>query len=196
RLLHAVAENPRLCKHIHLPLQAGNTRILDKMNRTYSKEEYLALVDDIRAHFPAMVITTDVIVGFPTESDQEFEDTFQVMERVRFDAAFIFKYSERKGTIAARRHPDDIPEEVKKERIIRLNNLQNEISLQKNREHINQIHEVLVEQETTRKSPEDYQGRNDGNKIVIFPKGKVRKGDFVRVRITDATAHVLKGVLQ
>ncbi len=194
RLLHVVAENPLLCKHIHLPLQAGNTRILDKMNRTYTTDEYLNLVEDIRAHYPEMVLTTDVIVGFPTETDREFEDTVRVMEQVRFDSAYIFKYSERAGTIAARRYPDDVPEEAKKERIVRLNNLQNEISLQKNRNHIGQIHEILVEEEHTRKSSEDYQGRNDGNKIVIFPAGNMKKGDFIKVHITDATSHVLKGV--
>ena len=194
-LLHVVAENPKVCKHIHLPLQAGNSRVLDLMNRTYSKEDYLALVDDIRVHYPDMIITTDIIVGFPTETDSEFEDTINIIEKVQFDAAFIFKYSERKGTIAARRHPDDVPEEKKTERIVRLNELQNEISLEKNRRHIGEIHEVLIEQESTRKSPHDYQGRNDGNKIVIFPKGDYRRGDFVHVKICDATPNVLKGII-
>lgn len=192
-LLHVVADNPKVCKHIHLPLQAGNTRVLDLMNRTYSKQEYLVLVDDIRVHYPEMIITTDIIVGFPTETDSEFEDTIDIMEKVQFDSAFIFKYSEREGTIAARRHPDDIPEEKKTERIVRINELQNEISLSKNRKHVGEIQDVLIEQESTRKSPHDFQGRNDGNKIVIFPKGDCRKGDFVRVKITDATPHVLKG---
>jgi tRNA-2-methylthio-N6-dimethylallyladenosine synthase len=192
-LLHVVAENPKVCKHIHLPLQAGNTRVLDLMNRTYSKEEYLALVQDIRSHYPDMIITTDIIVGFPTETDSEFQDTVDVMEKVQFDSAFIFKYSERAGTIAARRHPDDIPEEKKIERIVRLNELQNAISLEKNRQHIGGIQEVLIEQESTRKSPNDFQGRNDGNKIVIFPAGNYGRGDFIKVKITDATPHVLKG---
>jgi len=192
-LLHVVAENPKVCKHIHLPLQAGNTRILDLMNRTYSREEYLNLVEEIRSHYPEIVLTTDIIVGFPTETDGEFEDTVNVIRQVQFDAAFIFKYSERKGTIAARRYPDDVPEEKKTERIVRLNDLQNDISLQKNRRHIGEIQTVLIEQETTRKSPQDFQGRNDGNKIVIFPKGDYGKGDFVNVRITAATPHVLKG---
>jgi tRNA-2-methylthio-N6-dimethylallyladenosine synthase len=192
-LLHVVAENPKVCKHIHLPLQAGNTRVLNLMNRTYSKEDYLALVDDIRDHYPEMIITTDIIVGFPTESDSEFKDTIDIMEKVQFDSAFIFKYSERKGTIAARRHPDDVPDATKTHRIVRLNELQNEISLQKNRRHVGEIHNVLIEQESTRKSPHDFQGRNDGNKIVIFPKGNYRKGEFVKIKISDATPHVLKG---
>ncbi len=193
RLIHVVAENPKVCKHIHLPLQAGNNRVLDLMNRTYTQEEFLRLVDDIRKHYPDIVLTTDVIVGFPTETDEEFEDTYKVMKEVEFDSAFIFKYSERKGTIAARKYPDDVTEEKKTERIVRLNELQKEISLKKNRAHIGQIHEVLIEEESTKKSSDDFQGRNDGNKLVIIPSGPYKKGDFINVEITDATAHVLKG---
>ncbi|MEJ2637227.1 MAG: TRAM domain-containing protein, partial [Calditrichia bacterium] len=192
-LLHMVAENPRVCKHIHLPLQAGNSRVLQTMNRTYTKEDYLHLVSDIREHYPEMVITTDIIVGFPTEIDAEFEDTVAVMREVAYDSAFIFKYSERKGTIAARRYPDDVPEGKKTERIVLLNEIQKEISLRKNRAHIGEVHEVLIEEESTRKSPDDFQGRNDGNKLVIIPAGPYLRGDFVKVEITDATAHVLKG---
>jgi tRNA-2-methylthio-N6-dimethylallyladenosine synthase len=192
-LLHVVAENPKICKHIHLPLQAGNTRVLNLMNRTYSKEEYLDLVDDIRGHYPKMILTTDIIVGFPTETDQEFEDTFEVVRQVEFDSAFIFKYSERQGTVAARKNSDDVPETAKKERIVRLNELQNQISLKKNLNHKGEIQDVLIEQETTRKSPHDFQGRNDGNKIVILPAGPFHKGDTIPVQITDATPHVLKG---
>jgi tRNA-2-methylthio-N6-dimethylallyladenosine synthase len=193
RLLHVVAENHRVCKHIHLPLQAGNSRILERMNRTYSKEEYLLLVDAIREHFPAMVLTTDIIVGFPGETAEEFEDTLDVMKKVEFDSAFIFKYSPRKGTVAFRRFPDDVPETVKKERIVRLNEIQNYISLRKNRAHIGEVHRILIEQESTRKSPDDFQGRNDGNKIVILPRGNYRSGDYVDAEILDATPHVLKG---
>ncbi len=192
-LLKVVANNPKVCKHIHLPLQAGNTRILEKMNRTYSKEEFLALVENIRTLFPNMVLTTDIIVGFPTESDAEFQDTFDVMQTVEFDSAFIFKYSERKGTIAAKRFPDDVSEEAKTARIVQLNELQKGISLKKNQAHIGQVHTVLIESMTTKKSDTDVQGRNDGNKLVILPDGHYSIGDFVKVDITDATAHVLKG---
>lgn len=192
-LLEVVATNPKVCKHIHLPLQAGNSRILDKMNRTYTKEEFLSLVQSIRNAYPDMVLTTDIIVGFPTETDAEFQDTVDVMRQVQFDSAFIFKYSERKGTIAARKFSDDVPEAVKTERIVRLNELQKEISLQKNRAHIGQTHQVLIEELSTKKSATDVQGRNDGNKLVILPAGNYGIGDFVHVQITDATAHVLKG---
>jgi tRNA-2-methylthio-N6-dimethylallyladenosine synthase len=192
-LLHVVSENPKVCKHIHLPLQAGSSRILDLMSRTYSKEDYLKLVEDIRHHFPQMVLTTDVIVGFPSETDQEFRETYEVMEKVQFDSAFIFKYSERKGTIAARKYPDDVSGEKKKERIVRLNELQKSISLKKNQAHIGEVQRILIEEEVTRKSSQDVQGRNDGNKIVIFPRGSYHQGDFVEVLIQDATPHVLRG---
>lgn len=192
-LLQVIAENPKVCKQIHLPLQAGNDRILEMMNRTYTQKEFLDLVDKIRTLIPDVVLTTDIIVGFPTESDEEFEDTVKVVEQVQFDSAFIFKYSERPKTVAARRFPDDVPDEVKTERIVRLNDIQKKISYQKNLAHVGQVHEVLIEEEKTKKSAEHFQGRNDGNKIVIFPKGDYHKGQFVNVRILDATPHVLLG---
>ncbi len=192
-LLRVIAENPKVCKQIHLPLQAGNDRVLEMMNRTYTQKEFLDLVDKIRALIPDVVLTTDIIVGFPTETDAEFEDTVRVVETVQFDSAFIFKYSERPKTVAARRFPDDVPDEVKTERIVRLNDIQKKISYQKNLAHVGEIHEVLIEEEKTKKSPDHYQGRNDGNKIVIFPKGEYQKGQFVNVRILDATPHVLLG---
>lgn len=195
RLLQVIAENPKVCKQIHLPLQAGNDRVLEMMNRTYTRKEFLDLVDEIRTLYPAMVLSTDIIVGFPTETEAEFEETVQVMEAVEFDSAYIFKYSERPQTIAQRKFPDDVPEEEKTRRIVKLNEIQKRHSYRKNLAHVGEIHEVLLEQETTKKSAEDYLGRNDGNKIVIVPKGDYRKGDFVRVEISDATPHVLRGTV-
>ncbi len=192
-LLRVIAENPKVCKQIHLPLQAGNDRILEMMNRTYSQKEYLELVDEIRRLCPRMVLTTDIIVGFPTETEEEFEDTVKVMEQVEYDSAFIFKYSERPHTVAQRKFPDDVPEAVKTERIVRLNEIQKKHSYQKNLAHIGEIQEVLLEEESTKKSPDEFQGRNDGNKIVIVPRGEYHKGQFVQVRITGATPHVLRG---
>jgi len=192
-LLNTVTENPKVCKHIHLPLQAGNTRVLDLMRRTYTHEDYLDLVTKIRTKCPEIVLTTDIIVGFPTETDKEFKDTVKIMQTAEFDSAFIFKYSERDGTLAQKKYPDDVPEEIKTERIIRLNELQKKHSLQKNRAHIGQQHDVLIEQEQTKKSDADIQGRNDGNKLVILPKGEYHIGQFVKTQITEATAHVLKG---
>jgi len=193
RLLQAIADNSKACKHIHLPLQSGNDRVLDMMNRTYTRKEFFDLVDRIRKLYPAMAMTTDIIVGFPTETDAEFEDTIKVMREVEFDSAFIFKYSERKGTIAEKKFPDDVAEAIKTERIVRLNEIQKAISLKKNRTHIGETHSVLIEEESTERSKHDFQGRTDGNKVVIFPAGKYKKNDFINVRITDATVNVLKG---
>jgi tRNA-2-methylthio-N6-dimethylallyladenosine synthase len=192
-LLRLIAENDKVCSQIHLPLQAGNTRVLDVMNRTYTRDEYLRLVDKIRATIPSIVLTTDIIVGFPTETEAEFMDTYKLMETVEFDAAFIFKYSERKGTIASRKLPDDVSEAAKTERIVRLNELQKEISVRKNNAHVGETHQVLVEELTSKKSDHQIQGRNDGNKIVIFEKTDAVVGQMVDVKITDATANVLRG---
>ncbi|MBN1996227.1 tRNA (N6-isopentenyl adenosine(37)-C2)-methylthiotransferase MiaB [candidate division KSB1 bacterium] len=195
-LLTVIADNPGICKHIHLPLQAGSDRILKKMRRKYTRQQYFDLVGKIRDVCPEMVLTTDIIVGFPTESDTEFWDTVDVVETVQFDSAFIFKYSPREGTAAAKNYPDDIPETVKTERIIQLNGLQKNISLTKNRAHIGETHQVLIEALETKKSKADVQGRNDGNKLVILTNNDYRLGDMLNVRITGATAHVLKGITE
>ena len=194
KLLEVVARNPKVCKHIHLPIQAGSDRILTLMDRTYTQAEFLDLVGTIRRACPSIALTTDIIVGFPSETDAEFEDTFQVMDRVEFDAAFIFKYSQRQGTIAARRYPDDVPEEAKTERIVRLNDLQKGISLKKNRAHIGQVREVLIENRGTKRSKRELSGRNDANKLVTLSGGDYAIGEFVRAEIIDASAHALKGV--
>ncbi len=192
-LLKLISDNPKVCKQIHLPLQAGNTRVLEMMNRTYSKQEYLDLVDEIRELYPNMALSTDIIVGFPTESDAEFEETVEVMEKVEYDSAFIFKYSERPQTIAKRKFPDDVPEPVKTERIVRLNKIQKQHSYQKNLAHVGEVQEILLEQDTTKRSDQECQGRNDANKIVILPKGDYHKGQFVMAEITDASPHTLRG---
>ena len=195
KLLNVIASDHKVCKHIHLPLQAGNDRILEIMNRTYTQDEFLKLTVKIRAKCPQATITTDIIVGFPSETDEEFEDTFRVMKQVEFDSAFIFKYSERKGTIAQRKQPDDVPDEKKTERTVRLNALQKEISLKKNQAHIGEIQEVLVEGKSEAGSPEAYFGRTDGHKTVIFPSGDSVAGDLIKVRITEASPNNLKGEL-
>ncbi|NDC82930.1 tRNA (N6-isopentenyl adenosine(37)-C2)-methylthiotransferase MiaB [bacterium] len=194
KLLRLMADRPNICKQIHLPLQAGNTRVLDKMNRTYTKDEFLALVDEIRATIPGISFSTDIIVGFPTETAEEFEDTVDVVRRVRFDSAYIFKYSERPNTLAARRLKDDVSEEEKTRRIVVLNELQRAISLEKNRDYIGRVERILIEKDSTKKSDMDCQGRTDSNRIVIIPKSDYRIGDWVTVTITDATPNVLKGM--
>ena len=191
KLLQAVAVNPKVCKHIHLPLQAGNDRVLDIMNRTYTKTEYLNLVGRMRELIPDLVLTTDIIVGFPTETESEFLDTLDIMKQVEFDAAFMFKYSERKQTIATRKYPDDVSEEDKTSRITRLVELQRKHSLKRNKAHIGQEFEVMIE--GTGKKPGQLLGRNDGNKIVVFPGNGNAIGDLVNARITEATTNTLIG---
>lgn len=191
KFLHLMAENPKVCKNIHLPLQAGNNRVLEMMNRTYTREEFLNLVKTIRKIVPDVVLTTDVIVGFPTESENEFLDTLDVMEQVKFDAAFMFKYSERKQTIASRKFPDDVSEDEKTSRITRLVALQNKHSLERNQAHIGKTFKVLVEGKG--KKPQQQLGRTDGNKIVVFPETEAKTGDFVRVKVDEVTSHTLIG---
>ncbi|NIR50792.1 tRNA (N6-isopentenyl adenosine(37)-C2)-methylthiotransferase MiaB [candidate division KSB1 bacterium] len=192
KFLEVMADNPKICNHIHLPLQAGNNRILEQMARTYTKQSFLQLVDKIRDKIPNVALTTDVIVGFSSETDADFEDTFEVMETVEFDLAFIFKYSERENTIADRKFSDDVPPHKKTERIVRLNELQKRISLRKNQAVIGQSFEVLVEG-PSKKNPNEWMGRTDGNKIVIFERGPFKAGDIIETEIVDATANTLFG---
>jgi len=193
-LLRAVNSHPRVCKHIHLPLQAGSDRILKLMNRGYTAAQFLTLVDKIRALMPEIILTTDIILGFPTETRADFEDTVRLMETVRFDAAFIFNYSERKGTVAKRRWKDDVTLAEKKDRIITLNNIQRHISHGRNKLHIGQILEVLVEGSSKRDSL-DWYGRSEGNKMVIFPRTVQKIGDYVNIKIHSASANTLKGAV-
>jgi tRNA-2-methylthio-N6-dimethylallyladenosine synthase len=192
RFLEVMAANPKICKHIHLPLQSGNDRILDLMARTYTKQQFLDLVKKIRDTVPEVKLSTDVIVGFCSESDEEFEDTLDVMRRVEFDSAFMFKYSQRENTIASRKLVDDVSDEKKTERIVRLNELQKEISLKRNEAEIGRTHEVLVEGPSKRGS-DIWMGRTDGNKIVVFEKGNFNAGDLIDVTIQRATANTLFG---
>ena len=193
RFLDLMVVNPKICKHIHLPLQAGNDRVLDMMNRTYTKEEFLSLADKIRTKIPDIALTTDIIVGFPTETDTEFEDTLDVIHRVQFDSAFTFKYSERQGTIASKKFSDDVPEATKTQRIMRLNEIQKEITLKKNKAHIGQVHEILIEPSPQDKPSQNTVGRTDTNKLVILSQNGSKIGEMIKVKITTATPHALKG---
>jgi tRNA-2-methylthio-N6-dimethylallyladenosine synthase len=191
-LIGAIAEHPNLCKHIHLPLQAGNDRVLELMRRTYSNREFRDLVDEMRATIPNLALTTDVIVGFPTETAAEYEDTRRLMEDVRFDAAFIFKYSERKGTYAARKLPDDVAAEEKTRRIVELVEMQKTITGEINRALVGTTQEVLVE-EPHEKDPTRMIGRTDHFKTTIIPAAGVAAGDIVSVAIDDARGATLYG---
>jgi len=193
KLLEVIAANDKACKHIHLPLQAGNDRILEMMNRTYTKQDYLDLVDVIRKKIPDIALSTDVIVGFPTETENEYEDTLTVLRKVGFDSAFMFMYSERKQTVAERKYPDDIPEEVKSERLTNLVGIQRKINYEKNQAHLGKTFDVLVEGRA--KKPDQLMGRNDGNKIVVFPDGGQKAGEFVKVKVEEVTPNTLIGVI-
>lgn len=191
-LLEIISSHPRICEHVHLPLQAGSDRILEMMRRKYTASDFVELADRIREKVPGVVLTTDIILGFPTETREEFEQTLEVMERVRFDSAFIFNYSERRGTVAKRRWRDDVPSKEKKHRITRANELQKKISLEQNKRHIDEIHEILVEA-PSRRDDRQWFGRNDGNKMVVFDGADQKAGDYIDVRITGATPNTLKG---
>lgn len=193
RLLQLIADTPPICKQIHLPLQAGSNTVLKRMNRTYTQGEFLELVAEIRSIIPDVSLSTDVIVGFPDETDDDFADTLTVMRAVQFDTAFMFKYSERPQTVAARRIPDTVPELEKTRRIVELVELQKSISYNKNRDKIGQIQTVMIESLTTKKNTAEMVGRNEGNTIVILEQSPVKLGDYISVKITDASPHALRG---
>jgi tRNA-2-methylthio-N6-dimethylallyladenosine synthase len=193
KLLKLMSERDNICKQVHMPLQAGNDRVLDIMNRTYTQQEFLDLIKETRDIMPHVNISTDIILGFPTETEKEFEDTVKVVQEVKFDTAYIFKYSERPNTRAANKYKDDVAEVEKTRRIVLLNEIQHGISLQKNQSHIGQIEKILIEHTKTRKSDDYFQGRNDGNTIVIVPKSDLyTKGDIIKVKIHGATKNALQ----
>jgi tRNA-2-methylthio-N6-dimethylallyladenosine synthase len=191
-LIRAIAEHPKLCKHIHLPLQAGNDRVLELMRRTYTNSEFRALVDEMRATIPGLSLTTDVIVGFPTETAAEFDETLRLIEDVRFDAAFTFKYSERKGTYAQRKLPDDVSNEEKTRRIVALVELQKRITDETNRAQVGTEHEVLIEERDS-KLADHVVGKTDNFKHTILPGDGIEIGDTVRVVIERAHGATLHG---
>ena len=193
-LIEAIATHPRVCKHIHLPLQAGSDRILELMGRTYTGTEYLALVDRIRNTVPGVVLTTDIICGFCSESDEDFQATYRMVEQVQFDSAYIFKYSERKHTIAARKYADDVLDQVKGQRVSKLVEIQRAITAERNRRYIGKDVEILVEGDATR-SPTQGMGKTDGNITVVWDKntGHSKPGTLMAKHIFDASAATLYG---
>lgn len=190
-LLEAIRESPNVCRQFHLPLQSGSTRILKEMRRGYTQESYLALIRRIYELFPEASLSTDIIVGFPGETEEDFEATLEVVEKARFDQAFTFLYSPREGTPAAEME-DQVPEEVKADRFARLLDLQNRISLSKNQAMTGQVYEVLVEG-PSRSNGSVMAGRTEGNKVVNFPGPEELTGQLVPVEITEAKTWSLYG---
>ena len=190
--LHVIADVPNVCKHIHLPVQSGSNRILKLMNRKYTREWYLERVDAIRRIIPDCGLTTDIFVGYHSETEEDHQMSLSLMRECRYDSAFMFKYSERPGTYASKHLPDDVPEDVKVRRLNEMIELQNELSAESYRNDIGKVFEILVEG-TSKRSKEQLFGRTEQNKVVVFDRGNHHIGDKVMVKITDSSSATLKG---
>lgn len=193
-VLHIMARYDNICKYIHLPVQSGSTRVLQLMNRTYTREWYMAKVDRIREIMPDCGISSDIIAGFCTEEEQDHLETLSVMEYSRYDMSYMFFYSERPGTLAQRRYTDDIPLDVKKRRLQEIVDLQGRLSFESNKRDLNKSFTVLIEGDS-KKSDQDWMGRSSQNKVIVFPKEQypLQKGDYVNVQVTDCTQATLLG---
>ncbi len=194
-VLHTMNKYDNICNHIHLPVQSGNSRVLELMNRTYTREWYLERIDAIRRLIPECSISTDVIIGFCTETEEEHQDTLSLMDYVKFDFAYMYTYSERPGTLAAKRFEDDIPEEVKTRRFNEILKMQQASSLHRLEQHIGKIHRVLIDG-FSKKSDQDFSGKTEHNITVVFPANENNKrGDYVNVAIVRCTPATLIGQL-
>ena len=193
-ILHAIADEPNLCSHIHFPAQSGSSKVLRDMNRKYTREEYLAKVDAIRRIIPDCGLTTDIFVGYHDETEEDFQQTLSLMKTVRFDSAFMFKYSERPGTYAAKHLPDNVSEEEKIHRLNELISLQTQISAERNKEDEGKEFDILIER-FSKRSHDQLMGRTPQNKAVVIPKGNHHIGETVRVRITGSSSATLMGEL-
>jgi len=193
-VLYTMARHENICKYIHLPLQSGSSRVLQLMNRTYTREWYLAKVDRILEILPDCGLSADIIAGFCTETEEDHQETLSLMRLARYDMSYMFFYSERPGTLAARRYRDDVPEDVKKRRLDEIVRQQNKLSLESNRKDLGKTFTVLIEGDS-KKSSDDWRGRNSQNKVVVFPKAgrSLQKGDYVRVHVKDCTGATLLG---
>jgi tRNA-2-methylthio-N6-dimethylallyladenosine synthase len=191
-VLHIIAKYPNICKHIHLPVQSGSNRILKEMNRLHTREEYMKLIDNIKLIIPNVCITQDMIAGFPTETEEDHQDTLSLMEYVKYSFGYMYSYSERPGTLAGRKLEDDVAEETKARRLQEIVDLQRIHSAFRTKEFLGQTVEVLVEK-TSKKSDNDLSGRNSQSITAVFPKEHYKIGDFVNVKITNCTSGTLIG---
>jgi len=195
-VLHTMAKYENICKYIHLPLQSGSTRVLQLMNRSYTREWYMAKVDRIREIMPDCGISSDIIAGFCTETEEDHRDTVSMMEYAKYDMSYMFFYSERPGTLAQRRYEDDIPEEVKKRRLQEIVEVQGKLSHQSNLQDVGKTFKVLIEA-SSKRSDKDWMGRNSQNKVIVFPKGNadMKPGDYAMVKVRECTQATLLGEL-
>jgi tRNA-2-methylthio-N6-dimethylallyladenosine synthase len=193
-VLHTIAKYKNICNYIHLPVQSGSTRVLQLMNRTYTREWYMAKVDRIQEIIPGCGISSDIITGFCTETEEDHRDTLSLMEYSRYDYGYMFFYSERPGTLAARRYPDDIPLDIKKRRLQEIVAMQYRLSLESNRRDLGKTVEVLIEGDS-KKSEQDWMGRTSENKVIVFPKAgyDFKKGDYATVEVMDCNKATLMG---
>lgn len=191
-VLHSIAKHENICNYIHLPVQSGNSRILDLMNRGYSREWYLDRIKAIRKIIPDCAISMDIIAGFCTETETDHQDTLSLMDIVKYNFGYMFSYSERPNTQAQRKLKDDVPNDIKKRRLKEIINKQMEHSLLRNQEQVGKVHKVLVEG-ISKKSDKELFGRNSQNSVVVFPKENFRAGDYIMVEVNECTAATLKG---
>jgi tRNA-2-methylthio-N6-dimethylallyladenosine synthase len=193
-VLFTMAKYHNICKYIHLPVQSGSTRILQLMNRTYTREWYLSKVARIKEIMPECSISADIIAGFCTETEEDHQDTISIMKEANYDYSYMYFYSERPGTLAAKRYEDDIPEEVKKRRLQEIVDVQWILSNESNKKDVGKTFEVLIEG-NSKKSDQEWMGRNSQNKVIVFPKlgNDFKKGDYVQVNVTDFTKGTLLG---
>jgi tRNA-2-methylthio-N6-dimethylallyladenosine synthase len=196
-VLYTMAKYENICNYIHLPVQSGNTRILQLMNRTYTREWYMKKVERIREILPDCGISSDIIAGFCSETEEEHQDTLSIMEYSQYDYGYMFFYSERPGTLAARRYKDDVPEEVKKRRLQEIVDKQYYLSLDSNKRDVGRTFKVLIEG-NSKKDESSWMGRNSQNKVIVFAKEQyeLKKGDYVNVQVTDCTKGTLLGVIE
>ena len=191
-VLHVIAKHRNVCNHIHLPVQSGSNRILKEMNRLHTREEYMALIDKIKNIIPDVCVTQDMIAGFPTETEQDHQDTLSLMDYVKYSFGYMYSYSERPGTLAGRKMEDDVSEETKARRLQEIVDAQRIHSGFRTQEFLGQTVEVLVDK-TSKKSENDLSGRNSQSITVVFPKENYKIGDFVNVKITNCTSGTLIG---
>ena len=191
-VLHVIAKYPNVCKHVHLPVQSGSDRILKEMNRLHTRTEYLQLINKIKTILPESSITQDMIAGFPTETEEDHQDTLSLMKAVKYSFGYMYAYSERPGTLAGRKMEDDVTEETKQRRLQEIVDLQRKHGLARTQEFVGKTVEVLVEK-TSKKSAEELSGRNSQSLVVVFPRERYKIGDFVNVKITNCTSGTLIG---